>query len=694
MLTEGAVRVTAGPGTGKTRALTARFCHLVANIGVNPMNILCATFTNRAAAEMKSRIRAALGDMDLGYISTVHSFCLKLLKEDIHRLGFPKNFTVLDTSDQKTLLNKIYADMNLTLRDFTVKQALDDILEARKLEAGSYIENIHLLDNEVLRQQFIEAKDFKDEIFFRYLYEQKKSFAVDFNDLINFAYYLLMTFEDVRDKWQKRMEYVMIDEFQDMSAKQYKLAALLAGYHKNLFIVGDPDQTIYSWLGSNVELFNKFTERHQGAKSLQLVRNYRSTPQILLAASNVINHNPFRLEYAPCAERPDGVKPVFYRAHNGRLEAQWIAGQIIELLAAAGRAPSEVAVIYRAHHQSRNIEEAFIKLKLPYRLFSGTEFYKRAEIKDMVCYLRMLTSADDAAFLRTIAVPKRKMGKKRLAVLVELAEGSGGLTLYQTLKENLGHEAFKFTEAAAYIRAIEMVKGDLGKLNLGDILQKLMDLSGYESYLRLQGDQDRLDNASELKRAIVAFGQDEEATVQDFLNQAALFSNIDHDGSGSTVKLMTIHGAKGLEFPVVFLCGLSEGQLPSRLAKTQDELAEERRLCYVAMTRAKERLFLTESAEIGHDGLFKVTSRFVLEAGPQAVDFLTPPQSGSYMQPAPDLGPAPTPVWGVGRKVTHEFFGRGTIVEVKLLQEAYLVDFESLPTPRSIRFKAHLTPLD
>ncbi|MDR2444070.1 MAG: UvrD-helicase domain-containing protein [Deltaproteobacteria bacterium] len=689
--TEGYVRVTAGPGTGKTRTLTARYCYLVANLGVNPMNILCATFTNRAASEMKSRIRAQVGELDLGQISTVHSFCTRILKEEIHRMGFPKNFTIYDTADQKDLLEMIFTDMELSSQEMTIKKAIDEILEARKVDLG-YVDKFLLLNNEVIRNEIKKCENFRDEIFLRYLYEQKKAYALDFNDLINFAVYLLNTYHEVRDKWQKRLEYIMIDEFQDMSKKQYDLVALLAGYHHNLFIVGDPDQTIYTWRGSHVELFNKFTERHPNATSISLIRNYRSTPTILDTASNIINNNPDRLAYRPVAQRPTGHKPLFFRAGDVREEAYWLATQIDGLIKNSDLKLSDIAVIYRAHYQSRAIEEALIRKKLPYRLYSGVEFYNRAEIKDMLCYLRMLTWADNTAFLRTIKTPRKKFGPKKLALLAQKAEKAGGINLYQALKDNIEDDNFKTTGVLNYVETIETLKGEIGALSLGDLFQKLMDLTGYEAYLRTLGDQERLDNASELKRAIAAFGQDEEATIYDYLNQAALFTNLDREDHGeATVKLMTVHGAKGLEFPAVLICGLSEGQFPSRFAVTVDEMIEERRLCYVAMTRAKDFLFLTESGNGGHTGLSKETSRFVLEAGPDTISYLTSPQVSVKNIRPEVIESFNVPKHEVGGRVCHPVFGHGVILEVRLTEGAYLVRFEDLETPRSIRFGTLLT---
>lgn len=684
--TEGPVRVIAGPGTGKTRTLTRRYCHLVSDLGVNPRNVLCATFTNRAANEMKSRIREMLGDLDLGHICTLHSFCVRILRQDIHRIGFPKDFAILDVADQKELLGKIFVDMGLTMESYTIQRAFDEVLEARKLKASGYVSKLHLLDNEVLRREFESRLEMRDEIFLRYLYEQKKSFGVDFNDLINLAVYLLETFPEVRERWQSMMEYVMVDEFQDVSARQYKLAAILAEKHGNLFIVGDPDQTIYTWLGSHVALLTNFDQRHKGTTTVILRRCYRSTPEIVAAAKAVIINNPGRIAYDPLSERPSGARPVFWRGETPKLEAGWITAEIKRLVQEDSVPLSEMAIIYRAHHQSRSLEEALIAGKIPYRLFSGTEFYKRAEIKDVLCWMRMLARADDAAFMRTIKTPPRRVGKKRLAALMERSRKLGGLTLYETLKRSLGGGLDLGPRAGDYVMAVETARKDVGRLSLGDLLQRLLDLSGYEAWMRLQGDQDRLDNLGELKRSVIAMGQDEEAALDDFLARAALFSNIDRDSPEDSVKLLTIHGAKGLEFATVFICGMGEGQMPIRRAVTVEAMEEERRLCYVAMTRAKDRLYLTQSSETGNANLSKITSRFVLEAGPEHIEFLAPPEtSGEIQRPrAPGLA-VPSDLFEVGQRVEHPYFGLGRVAEISLVNGAYVIHFDNLATPRSIR---------
>ncbi len=686
--TEGPVRVIAGPGTGKTRTLTQRYCYLVSVLGIAPKNILCATFTNRAAEEMKRRVRAESGDLEAGHIGTFHAFCARFLKDTIHLLHWPKNFIILDTEDQKQLLLKIFDEMGLTLRDMTVRRALDEILEAKKLHAASYIDDILLLDNERLKDRFTSAGDRDEEIFLRYLYEQKKCFGCDFNDLINFACHILEKFDDVRRTWQERMQYVMIDEFQDVSARQYTIGRLLSGLHGNLFIVGDPDQTIYSWRGSHSRLFLDFDKRHPGTKTVVLEENYRSTPPILAAAQALIAKNAARYPHALRAVRGGGQKPVYRHALSEKREAELIAAEILRLRE-GGTKLRDCAVLYRAHYLTRALEERFIAAGLPYKMFSGVEFYGRREIKDVICYLRMVTVGDDAALLRTINTPPRKMGKKRLEELAAHAR-LRGLSLYDALKELHAAGRLKGTRAGRYIEAVETARA-LGGISPAETLQRLLDLSGYEEFLRLQGDQERLDNVAELKRAVELAGRQDEAGLEDFLAGAALFTDPERLDAGDAVRLMTIHAAKGTEFAHVFVCGLNEGVLPGRRAATPDELEEERRLAYVAITRARESLHLSDAEGATNDGLFKYPSRFLIDIGPERLDcseadrILIERGFTPAPPPVPPLSRRSEAAFATGDRVLHPVFGPGLITAVRPEEGCYAVRFDSLPTERSIR---------
>jgi DNA helicase-2/ATP-dependent DNA helicase PcrA len=358
------------------------------------------------------------------------------------------------------------------------------------------------------------------------------------------------------------MQYVMVDEFQDVSERQYKIARILAEKHGNLFIVGDPDQTIYTWRGSHVRLFLNFDRKYPAARTIELATNYRSPPEVLAAAGTLIARNTVRFPKRLAALKGHGEKPLYYHAKNERDEAEWIAARI-GALRAAGSALGDVALIYHAHYLSRALEEALVDKGLPYKIYSGVEFYGRKEVKDVVAYLRMVAHGDDLAFLRTINTPPRKIGKKKVDGLKALAQAQN-LPLYEALKENLGAPLLSGSRARQYVDAIEAARARRAGAHLGDLLQTLLDQSGFEEFMRLQGDQERLDNVAELKRAVAATGADEDATLDDFLARIALFTNLDGEDCRDAVKLMTIHAAKGMEFPHVFICGLNEGVFPSR----------------------------------------------------------------------------------------------------------------------------------
>ena len=394
-VTEGYVRVIAGAGSGKTKTLTSRYMYLVDQLGISTANILCVTFTNKAAAEMKKRIRQILPDRDLGRITTFHGFCVGLLKEDCHVIRYPSTFIVLDEEDKEAILRTVFADLGITARDLTIKDAVDHI-GWRKGGRG-YV-SILIGDPQKLRQLSEEATTLKDKVMYRYFYEQRKCYGLDFDDLVYFTLYVLEHDLVSREKWQQRLEYIMVDEFQDIDKDQYALADILSGYHRNLFVVGDPDQTIYTWRGADVKFILEFDIRHENVKTIYLNTNYRSSPQILHAANALIDKNRERLKKQLTSVRPDSRKPLYFHGKTGQLEADWITANM-RALHDGGLAYSSMTVLYRAHYVSRTVEESLIRNKIPYILYSGVEFYKRKEIKDILCYLRMVYNGDDVSFL-------------------------------------------------------------------------------------------------------------------------------------------------------------------------------------------------------------------------------------------------------------------------------------------------------
>jgi DNA helicase-2/ATP-dependent DNA helicase PcrA len=695
LATEGPVRVIAGPGTGKTRTLTSRYCHLVAEVGISPQNIFAMTFTNKAADEMKHRVRETLGDAETGVISTVHSFCALFLRDEINKIGFPKNFTILDTHDQKSILKEIFREMSVTSAEMTIKKAFDEILEGKKMRADSYIDEFFLLDNERIKHEFLDPKTTRENaIFLRYLYEQKKNFSLDFNDLINFAAYILENHADVREKWQKRVEYIMIDEFQDISRKQYKIGKILSDYHKNIFIVGDSDQTIYSWRSAHHKLFLNYHLDHEDCATFHLTENYRSTPEILKLADVSISHNGSRFSKELTATLPSGPRPLYFHGKELKEEAKWVVDKI-KTIREERPELKNIAVLCRAGLLFKSIEQVLFDEAIPFKHINGRTFYARTEIKDATCYLRMITAGDDTALRRTINKPSRKIGKKSLDLIKEHAE-KNNLSLYDSVKslvktdKRLREKLF-----LGYVLPIEDLRREKNNMKADDVFQAILDRTGYEKKIREGGDQEVLDSLAELKRSVSEFVSDPENTLEDFLERAAMTARADQNMYYDAVSLMTVHTAKGLEFETVFVCGLNEGVFPSRRIDTPEEMEEERRLFYVAVTRARKRLFLSSAEGYTLDSVSatKTPSRFLTET----VDFLDGEREkdidvlkeGAIKKPWANLASFDN-LFGVGDSVRHFAFGVGEILEVNLEKLAYSIRFSSLPTPRSITFGTKL----
>ena len=600
--TEGYIRVIAGAGTGKTRALTRRFAFLVNELGILPGNILCVTFTNKAANEMRQRIHNLTGDNDTGYINTFHGFCVSVLQEDSFVVQYPKSFLVLDNSDIDAMLQIIYEERGLTLRDMTFAKARDMIEIQKLFRKPEYYLDMITMDLDTLREKYQSARSTDDIIFYGYLYQEKKCFGLDYNDLIKFTLYVFRQNEEVKLKWQKRLEYIMIDEFQDIDGLQYELMEVLCAYHGNLFVVGDPDQTIYTWRGANVKYLMEFDRQFAGTKTILMMENYRSTPQILAAANSLISKNRYRIRKDLIPTLPDGKSVLCHHASNAEQEAEWMAYQIMDLHD-AGVPYRDMTVLYRAHYVTRSIEEVFLRRKIPYAIYSGVQFFGRMEIKDALSYLRMIAYKDDLSFRRIVNTPKRNMGRRRMSFLEETSSKLQ-CSLYDALLRTLDHEIFKGTKAAGFVKLIESFSSNYAERTVSELLSDILNESGYEEALRTEGSQERLDNLAELKQSVYEFETScgEEATMEHYLSHVALFSNADGQEPGDKVKLMTVHAAKGLEFPYVFLCEMNEGIFPSRKTRTLPGMEEERRLAFVAVTRAEKRLFLSEAEGRNLDG--------------------------------------------------------------------------------------------
>ena len=480
--TEGYVRVIAGAGSGKTRALSHRFAYLVNELGILPGNILCVTFTNKSANEMRQRIHALTGDNDTGYINTFHGFCVSVLQEDSHAVQYPKSFLVLDNSDIDAMLGIIYEERGLTLRDMTYSAARD-MIEIRKLfKEPEYYKDMITMSLDTLREKYERADTAGDIIFYGYLYQEKKCFGLDYNDLIKFSLYIFEQHEDIRLKWQQRLEYIMIDEFQDIDALQYELMEVLCGYHGNLFIVGDPDQTIYTWRGADVRFLLDFDKVYPTTKTIMMMENYRSTPEILAACNSLIAKNANRIKKDLLPMLPGGAPVLCHHAANSEQEARWIAAQI-KTLHEAGTPYRDMAILYRAHYITRGVEEILLKEKIPYTIYSGVQFFARAEIKDALSYLRMIACRDDLSFLRIANVPKRNLGERRMAFLKDFA-AQNGCSLYDALRRNLDSDLLRGTKGGKLVSLIESFTGIYDQLPVSELLAAVLNESGYEAMLR------------------------------------------------------------------------------------------------------------------------------------------------------------------------------------------------------------------
>ncbi len=603
--TEGRIRVVAGAGTGKTKALTHRYAYLVNVLGIDPANILCLTFTNKAAAEMRARIAGMVHSGDYNdFVCTIHGFCVKFLRKEIYRLGFPKGFTVLDEEDSKAIAKQTMDEMGIKRTEKTVKQFREGISVDKALNA--YIPAFMLpgakITDEMRRTSRLAG----------YISRQVRNYALDFDDLLNFTIYILDRFPEACQWWQNALNYIMVDEAQDCNADDWNLVERLAARHGNLFIVGDPDQAIYEWRGARPDLFVQFAAE----KTVVLDENYRSTPKILDIANAVISHNSNRIAKDLFTRKGEGRAVIHFHGKTDKEETDWIVSQVKALLQAGARL-QDIAVLYRSTYQSRALEQALLNAGLNYTVWGGTRFFERREIKDALSYLRLVNNQDDdLAFGRIVNVPSRKLGKKFLDTLKTDADRDG-VSLFSALQIRDGYGK---AEAQAFVSLVEDAKAYALGHRVSELLDRLLDASGLKKAIREDQDEDRLENLDELLSSIRFYESvrtPDESTLADYLQDIALYTNDDHRRDADTLKLMTIHQAKGLEFPYVFISGLSEGMFPNlrtiREHKKNGE-EEERRLMYVAVTRAEKALFLTESEGYNlSTKMNKYPSRFLAE---------------------------------------------------------------------------------
>ena len=682
--TEGAFRIIAGAGSGKTKTLTSRFIYLVKKLGIPTNKILSVTFTNKAANEMKKRIRGIIGDFDTAYISTFHGFCNTILREDIHIFSYPSNFTIIDTLDQKTILKEVFEELGLSSKEYSYKKILDrigifklNISYVKLLEGADFTKLNELIEKEPIPER---------KIFYKYLYKQRKNYCLDFDDLLMFVLHIFKKDINILEKWQNKLEYIQVDEFQDVSEHQYTLVKMLSEKNKNLFIVGDPDQNIYSWRGARIDFILNFDKDFKDAKTTILDQNYRSTKEILEATNKLISCNTARIkkDLFPTVKRENSKKPFYFHAQTLFEETSLIANEIKKLLD-NGINPEEIAILYRANFLSRSIEQSLTKKKIPYVLYNGTEFYSRKEIKDILSYLKLINNDNDnISFLRAINEPARGIGKKRLEAIQEYSE-KNNLSHYQSLIKNLDNSLIKNSKAKEFIETIEFGKKLIEKKEkISDILDKILKISKLEEVFMNEADQERLDNLNELKNSIYIYETDanEEVFLSDYLNEIALFTDRDRKNSKGCIKLMTIHTSKGLEFDNVVVMGLNEGIFPSARTTSYSAMEEERRLAYVAFTRAKESLILTESEGYNYDNSFKYPSRFILNIDKQLLDYQQELPSDlieiteKFIKSNESFLKNENNIFFAGDSVEHETFGEGIILEINNEDCVYKIQFK------------------
>ena len=682
--TEGRIRVVAGAGSGKTRTLVHRYAYINGTLGIPQSDILCMTFTTKAAQEMKSRITemtpgGAIGD----FVTTIHGFCVKFLRKEIFRLGYPENFLIFDEEDMKGLVKEVLEENGIDRRKGTVGNYMEE-LGAFKA-ATPYIPRYILPES----TETVESAPLIGKIILR----QKRYFALDFDDLLNFTLHILNNFQDVRSKWQGQFQYIMVDEVQDCSYPEWELFTILSEQYGNLFVVGDGDQAIYEWRGAHPELFVNYAPE----KDIYLKDNFRSLPNIVALSDAIIKNNEKRLPRTSVTMRPaGGFRTKFHHCQSEKAEAEDLVKTLLKLRDKEGLSWKDMAVLYRATYLSRSIEQTLMHEKVPYVIWGGVRFFERKEIKDALGYLRLVAGDDDMAFKRVVNVPSRKIGKKSIAFLEGFA-ATNGCSLFEALRLNLG----RFNaQAGMFVNLILEARQDVKEQTIAAIMETLLNGSGLLAELRADTEEERLENLQELVKSIRLYeeenrNEEEGPSLSAYLQDIALYTNADYRKDDDKVKLMTIHQAKGLEFPLVWIYGLNEGVLPSHRTirdRGLDGLEEERRLMYVACTRAKDYLFFSDSegynVQIGQG---KYPSRFIREAEDERGPFYDivgrfDPElwkgTDRLIEQMETLLPAEEGEFGEGEIVHHPVFGDGVVTAMNEDSETVTVKFDQFGVRR------------
>ena len=703
---DGPLLILAGAGSGKTRVLTYRIAHLIDKCGVNPWNILAITFTNKAAGEMRERVDKIVGyGSESIWVSTFHSTCVRILRRYIDRLGYDTNFTIYDTEDQKTVMKSVCQKLQLDSKLYKERMLLNVI---------SHAKDEYISPNEFL----LEAKgDFRQEkiaqAYVEYQKELKKNNALDFDDLLVKTVELFQSCPDVLEYYQNRFRYIMVDEYQDTNTVQFKFISTLARQYRNLCVVGDDDQSIYKFRGANIRNILDFEKVFPDAKVVKLEQNYRSTQNILNAANGVIANNRGRKEKALWTENEQGEPILFQQFQNGYEEAEYVSGEISKKVRKGEAEYQDFAVLYRTNAQSRLFEEKFLYANIPYKIVGGVNFYSRKEIKDILAYLKTIDNGkDDLAVRRIINVPKRGIGNVTLAKVQAYAD-SRDISFFEALEEageipGLGKAALKIQP---FVHLIHEMRLSLADMSMQDLIQTILDKTGYAEDLKNEDTDEseaRLENIDEFINKAVTYEEGaEEPNLSGFLEEVALVADIDSVEDGDNrVLLMTLHSAKGLEFPYVYLAGMEDGLFPSYMSIAADdpteEIEEERRLCYVGITRAMKELTITcaRCRMVRGETQYNNVSRFVREIPSEllARKSVMPrepkkpevPQNTSYQKAkeafrTKTFDPQQFKVvkadkldYTVGDQVSHVKFGKGTVLEITEGGRDYevKVDFE------------------
>ena len=703
---DGPLLILAGAGSGKTRVLTYRIAHLIDKCGVNPWNILAITFTNKAAGEMRERVDKIVGyGSESIWVSTFHSTCVRILRRYIDRLGYDTNFTIYDTEDQKTVMKSVCQKLQLDSKLYKERMLLNVI---------SHAKDEYISPNEFL----LEAKgDFRQEkiaqAYVEYQKELKKNNALDFDDLLVKTVELFQSCPDVLEYYQNRFRYIMVDEYQDTNTVQFKFISTLARQYRNLCVVGDDDQSIYKFRGANIRNILDFEKVFPDAKVVKLEQNYRSTQNILNAANGVIANNRGRKEKALWTENEQGEPILFQQFQNGYEEAEYVSGEISKKVRKGEAEYQDFAVLYRTNAQSRLFEEKFLYANIPYKIVGGVNFYSRKEIKDILAYLKTIDNGkDDLAVRRIINVPKRGIGNVTLAKVQAYAD-SRDISFFEALEEageipGLGKAALKIQP---FVHLIHEMRLSLADMSMQDLIQAILDKTGYAEDLKNEDTDEseaRLENIDEFINKAVTYEEGaEEPNLSGFLEEVALVADIDSVEDGDNrVLLMTLHSAKGLEFPYVYLAGMEDGLFPSYMSIAADdpteEIEEERRLCYVGITRAMKELTITcaRCRMVRGETQYNNVSRFVREIPSEllARKSVMPrepkkpevPQNTSYQKAkeafrTKTFDPQQFKVvkadkldYTVGDQVSHVKLGKGTVLEITEGGRDYevKVDFE------------------